>query len=166
MDDIIIRPANLADLDSVTAVEAACFPPAEAASRSSLAQRLSVYGESFLVAEAKGEIIGFINGSVASNPTITDEMFDDISLHQPNGCYQAVFGLDVLPDYRRRGIAARLMEALIASARRQGRKGLILTCKAHLLDYYAKFGYQNQGVSQSVHGGAQWYDMTLLFDEK
>ena len=36
----------------------------------------------------------------------------------------------------------------------KGRKGLILTCKDRLIHYYAKFGYKNMGVSESVHGGA------------
>ena len=61
------------------------------------------------------------------------------------------------------GIAAALMNAFIENARKQGRKGLILTCKEHLLSYYGSFGYQNEGISQSVHGGAVWYDMRLIF---
>ena len=163
MTELIIRRAGLGDLNAVAQVEAACFPPAEAASRDSLAKRLTAYGDSFLVAEQDGEIIGFINGSVVDNETITDAMFDDISLHQPDGRYQAIFGLDVLPAYRRQGVAANLMECLIDMARQAGRTVLILTCKEHLLHYYEKFGYINLGVSQSVHGGAVWYDMILRF---
>ena len=163
MTELIIRRAGLGDLNAVAQVEAACFPPAEAASRDSLAKRLTAYGDSFLVAEQDGEIIGFINGSVVDNETITDAMFDDISLHQPDGRYQAIFGLDVLPAYRRQGVAANLMECLIDMARQAGRTGLILTCKEHLLHYYEKFGYINLGVSQSVHGGAVLYDMILRF---
>ena len=163
MTETIIRRARLADLNAVAAVEAACFPPAEAASRDSLAKRLVAYGESFLVAERQGEIIGFINGSVVDSETIDDDMFDNISLHRPNGRYQAIFGLDVVPACRRQGVAASLMDALIATARKEGRLGLILTCKEHLIPYYEKFGYVNQGVSQSVHGGAVWYDLILRF---
>ena len=62
MTELIIRRAGLGDLNAVAQVEAACFPPAEAASRDSLAKRLTAYGDSFLVAEQDGEIIGFING--------------------------------------------------------------------------------------------------------
>lgn len=163
MTDIIIRRASLGDLNAVTAVEAACFPPAEAATRDSLAKRLTAYGESFLLAEADGQIIGFINGSVVDSENIADEMFDDIGLHRPDGRYQAIFGLDVLPEYRRQGVAANLMECLIDVARKEGRAGLILTCKEYLIHYYEKFGYVNLGVSQSVHGGAVWYDMILRF---
>lgn len=42
--DRIIRTATLADLDAVAAVEAACFPAAEAATRAELADRLAHYG--------------------------------------------------------------------------------------------------------------------------
>ena len=39
-----IRTATLNDLDAVTAVEAACFPAAEAASKKEFAERLRYYG--------------------------------------------------------------------------------------------------------------------------
>ena len=50
---------------------------------------------------------------------------------------------------------------LIAQARQEGRRAVTLTCRAEKLDYYASFGFQNRGVSSSVHGGAVWYDMVL-----
>ena len=42
-----IRTATLNDLDAVTAVEAACFPAAEAASKEEFAERLRYYGNHF-----------------------------------------------------------------------------------------------------------------------
>ena len=51
----------------------------------------------------------------------------------------------------------------IADARAQGRKGLVLTCKEALVHYYAKFGFVNEGVSGSTHGGVVWYQMRLKF---
>lgn len=159
-----IRTAEPEDLDMVAQVELSCFPAAEAADRKSLKERLEAFPQSFLVAEAEGKIIGFINGAVTDERTIADEMFEDISLHNPRGAYQSIFGLDVIEQYRRRGVAAGLMEAMIETAREQGRKGLILTCKDRLIHYYEKFGYVNMGLSRSVHGGAVWYDMILEFD--
>ena len=164
MIDFIIRPVKTEDLDMVTEVEAVCFPAAEAATRESFAQRIATFPESFFVAEHNGKIIGFINGCVTDERTIHDEMFEDSSLHNPKGQYQSIFGLDVIPKYQRQGIAAELMKHLIEDAREKGRKGLILTCKDRLIHYYAKFGYQNLGISASVHGGAVWYDMLLEFE--
>ena len=164
MINFTIRPVEKTDLDAVTAVEAICFPAAEAATRESFEQRIAAFPECFFVAEYEGNIIGFINGCVTDERTIRDEMFEDSSLHNPNGCYQSIFGLDVIPEYQRQGIAAELMSHLIADAKDKGRKGLILTCKDRLIHYYAKFGYKNLGVSASVHGGAVWYDMLLEFE--
>ena len=161
--DIHIRRVSLDDLDAVTEVEARCFPAAEAASKASFEQRIKTFPESFFVAEINGEIIGFINGCIINETTIWDELFGDTSLHVPNGDYQTIFGLDVLPEYQRRGVAAQLMNYIIEAARSEGRKGLILTCKENLIHYYEKFGYLNKGVSQSVHGGARWNDMILVF---
>ena len=90
-------------------------------------------------------------------------MFEDSSLHNPNGAYQSIFGLDVIPEKRKNGIAAELMNHIIEDARKKGRKGLILTCKDRLIHNYEKFGYKNLGVSKSVNGGAVWYDMLLEF---
>lgn len=45
----------------------------------------------------------------------------------------------------------------------RGCAGLVLTCKEHLLHYYAKFGFVSEDVSHSTHGGAVWYQMRLTF---
>ncbi len=159
-----IRKVSINDIDKVTAVEAQCFPEAEAAGRADFQARIQAYPDSFFVVETtEGKIIGFINGCVTDDQTIEDEMFEDVSLHNPEGAYQAVFGLDVIEEYRKQGVAAGLMERLIEEARSCGRKGIILTCKDRLITYYEKYGYRNLGVSKSVHGGAVWYDMILEF---
>ena len=152
MKEIQIRQAVIEDLEQVAAVEARCFPAAEAADEKSLKERLEAFPGSFLVAECEGRIAGFINGAATNERTIADEMFEDVSLHDPRGAYQSIFGL-----------AGRLMKALIEKAESEGRKGLILTCKEHLIGFYEQFGYCSMGVSKSVHGGAVWYDMILEF---
>lgn len=161
--EVCIRKVKPEDLDAVTRVEAVCFPEAEAAPRESFRQRISTFPDSFFVAEKDGEIIGFINGCATDSRVIFDEMFADASHHREDGIYQSVFGLDVIPEYQHQGLASRLMEHLIEDAREKGRKGLTLTCKDRLIGFYERFGYKNLGLSQSVHGGAVWYDMILEF---
>lgn len=161
-----IRPVTPEDLLAVTKVEAICFPAAEAAEEESFRTRIASFPECFFVAETEGTIIGFINGCATDSKTIHDEMYEDAACHKPDGAYQSVFGLDVLPEYRRQGIAAALMNHMIADAENKGRKGMILTCKDRLIHYYESFGYKNMGVSGSVHGGAVWYDMILEFEDK
>ncbi|NLJ59097.1 MAG: GNAT family N-acetyltransferase [Tissierellia bacterium] len=161
--NIKIRRVSSEDLYMVSEVEAKCFPEAEAATKSSLEQRIKTFPDSFFVAEIGGKIIGFINGCVTNEKAIFDELFSDASLHIPNGDYQAIFGLDVIPEYRNHGIAAQLMNHMIESSRLNDRKGVILTCKENLLHYYTSFGFKNKGISKSQHGGSVWYDMILEF---
>lgn len=158
-----IRTAALADLEALTAVEAACFPPAEAATKAEFARRLQVYPNHFWLLEENGRIVSFVNGMATDEPAIRDEMYADASLHRETGAWQAVFGVNTLPDYRRRGYAGTLLERVGADARAAGRRGCILTCKDRLIRYYESFGYRNCGVSGSVHGGVVWYDMRLEF---
>lgn len=158
-----IRTATMKDLDAVTAVEAACFPAAEAATRDEFAARLAVYPNHFWLLEEDGRLVSFINGLVSDEPTIRDEMFADAAFHNERGAWQMVFGVNTLPEYRRRGLAGEVMRQVIADARSQGRKGCVLTCKDRLVHYYETFGYRSEGVSASTHGGAVWYDMRLTF---
>lgn len=159
-----IRTITMNDLHAVAAVEAECFPAAEAADLESFRSRIATFPESFFVAEKEdGQLIGFINGCVTDRPILEDELYHNTSLHKPNGAYQTIFGLDVIPEYQRQGIAAELMNYMIKKTKERGKKGLILTCKDHLIHYYEKFGYKHQGVSDSTHGGAVWNDMLLEF---
>ncbi len=159
-----IRQACVGDLEAVTEIETVCFPPEQAASRESLARRLKLFGPSFMVAQERpdGPVIGFINGTVSNAPVISDDMYEETA-YEPGGDYQMIFGLDVLPRYRGQGIARTLMEAMIRLAWDEGRRGLVLTCKKELVEFYEQFGYVNEGLSKSVHGGVSWYDMRLIF---
>lgn len=161
--NIHIRQAVLSDLDTITQIEATCFPPAEAASKEQLRKRLQAFTQSFFVAEKEGTIVGFINGAIIDEKVICDAMFEETTFHKPNGRYQSIFGLDVLPQYQHQGIATELMNHMIICAKHAGKKGLILTCKEALIPFYSRFGYKNKGLSLSNHGGATWYDMILLF---
>lgn len=160
---IIIRNAAMSDLEALTAVEAACFPAAEAATREEFAQRLAVYPDCFWLLEEDGKLISFVNGMVTDEATIRDEMFADAFLHRPDGAWQAIFGVNTLPEYRRRGMAGQVLRRVIADARARGHRGCILTCKDKLIHYYETFGFKLLGLSASVHGGAVWYDMALEF---
>lgn len=161
MGEIVIRGVKKEDLDRVAAIEAECFPEAEAASKDSIEKRIATFPESFFVAEKNGKIIGFINGCATNSPVIYDALYHDASHHIPDGESLTVFGLDVLPEYQRQGIAAKLMNYYIETARNDGRKRVILTCKDRLVHYYEYFGYVSSGISESTHGGAQWFNMTL-----
>lgn len=160
--EVLIRNAKKEEAALLAQIEAECFPAAEAAGKQDIEARMDVFEDCFFVAETNGKIVGFINGAVA-RVSLPDQMYHDASLHDPNGAYQTVFGLDVLPAYRRNGIAGRLLERMIHHARECQRKGVVLTCKDHLVHYYAGFGFKHCGVADSTHGGAKWNEMKLLF---
>ena len=124
--DKIMRTATLADLDAVAAVEAACFPAAEAATRAELAGRLTHYGDHFWLLFDGGTLIAFVDGMVTDRADLTDDLYTDASLHDAHGAWQMIFGVNTLPDYRRHGYAGQLIERAIADARAQGRRGLVL----------------------------------------
>lgn len=161
--EVLIRNAKKEEAALLAQIEAECFPAAEAAGKQDIEARMDVFEDCFFVAETNRKIVGFINGAVAKEASLPDQMYHDASLHDPNGAYQTVFGLDVLPAYRRNGIAGRLLERMIHHARECQRKGVVLTCKDHLVHYYAGFGFKHCGVADSTHGGAKWNEMKLLF---
>ena len=161
--EVLIRNAKKEEAALLAQIEAECFPAAEAAGKQDIEARMDVFEDCFFVAETNGKIVGFIHGAVAKEASLPDQMYHDASLHDPNGAYQTVFGLYVLPAYRRNGIAGRLLERMIHHARECQRKGVVLTCKDHLVHYYAGFGFKHCGVADSTHGGAKWNEMKLLF---
>lgn len=158
-----IRTATFKDLDAVSAVEAACFPAAEAATPAEFAERLRHYGSHFWLMFDSEKLIGFVDGMVTDKADLSDDLYAQASLHNENGAWQMIFGVNTLPEYRRQGVAAALLKQAIADAKAQDRKGLVLTCKDKLVHYYTKFGFVSEGVSESTHGGVVWYQMRLTF---
>lgn len=156
-----IRFAKKGDLAAIAALEAVCFPAAEAADRASFEKRLKAFPNHFWLLFDGEKLVAMINGLVTDIPVLSDEMFEDAAMHDEAGAWQMIFGVETTPEYQKRGCAAMLMERVIADAKAQNRKGLVLTCKEKLIHYYERFGFVNEGVSQSVHGGAVWYDMRL-----
>ena len=158
-----IRTATMDDLEQIAAVERACFPAAEAATREEFARRLTHYADHFWLMLDGGHLVAFVDGMVTDRADLTDEMYENAALHNEAGAWQMIFGVNTLPDYRRRGLAEQLLRCAIDDARSQGRRGLVLTCKDRLVHYYGKLGFVSEGVSPSTHGGAVWNQMRLTF---
>ena len=161
---MIIRKATMNDLDAISEVESECFPAAEAATKEEFRERLESYADHFLLMFDGEKLAAFIDGFVTDEPDLTDQMYENAAMHNESGKWQMIFGVNTLPEYRRRGLAGTLIREMIAEAKCQGRDGLVLTCKDRLVHYYAKFGFLNEGVSgKSTHGGAVWNQMRLTF---
>ena len=159
-----IRTATSSDLDCVAAVEAECFPAAEAASKEEFAERIAAYGNHFWLMYDGDKLISFVDGFVTDDADLTDEMYENAAMHNENGTWQMIFGVNTLPAYRQHGYAGELIQKAIADAKEQDRKGLVLTCKDRLVHYYAKFGFVDEGVTdKSTHGNVAWHQIRLTF---
>ena len=73
-----IRTATLQDLAAVTALEAACFPAAEAAPEAAFRARLETYPESFWVMTDEADRpVAMVNGMCTDTPDLHDEMYEN-----------------------------------------------------------------------------------------
>ena len=159
-----IRYATMADLDDIASVESECFPVLEAATKEEFEQRIKYYGNHFWLMFDNDKLIAFVDGFVTDEADLTDEMYENASMHDENGAWQMIFGVNTLPDYRRCGCAKELIKKAILDARKQNRKGLVLTCKESLVPYYSKFGFVDEGITdKSTHGNVLWHQMRLDF---
>ena len=160
-----LRRATVDDLEAIADVERECFPVAEAATRAEFADRLAYYAEHFWLMFDREKLIAFIDGFATDEPDLTDEMYANASLHDESGAWQMIFGVNTIPTYRKHGYAGQLIGQMVADAKAQKRKGLVLTCKDELVRYYAQFGFVSEGKSKkSRHGGVEWNQMRLTFD--
>lgn len=158
-----IRQAMKENISRMAEIEGICFSESEAASLESFKKRFSAFPECFFVLESGGIVVGYINGCIYNAPELPDALYSDSNLHCPQGGYQTVFGLAVDPEYQNLGYASALTKYFIEFSQNRKHKGMVLTCKDHLVKFYQSFGFIYQGVSDSSHGGAQWNDMLLTF---
>ncbi|HWI48029.1 MAG TPA: GNAT family N-acetyltransferase [Rummeliibacillus sp.] len=148
------------DFDRIMEIEQLSFTPEEAATEVAFVNRIRMIPDSFLVAVEEGGIVGFINGPVMDNAYITDDLFSETKENPENGGVQSILGLAVHPTHRKKGIASILLSNLEKNAALKNRTAVTLTCLDSLIPFYEKHGYQNEGVSESEHGGEVWYNMT------
>ncbi len=163
-NDMTIRHATTEDIPAIAGVEKECFPIAEAATESQFIERVKYYGNHFWLLFDEDKLIAFVDGFVTDEPDLTDEMYTCASMHNENGAWQMIFGVNTLPDYRNHGYAGILISRAAIEAREQERRGLVLTCKERLIPYYAKFGFKDEGMSDKTsHGNVVWHQMRLSF---
>ena len=145
-------------------IEQVCFPPNEACAPAIMKKRVETAPELFLVAIDRntGDIAGFLNGLSTHESIFRDEFFTDVSLYEKDGDTVMLLGLDVMPPYRRQGLASELVRIYIAREREKGRRRLVLTCLDSKVDMYRKMGFHDCGLSGSVWGGEAWHEMDFL----
>lgn len=155
------RDIKQSEAEEANIIEQICFPPHEACTRERIIERVAAAPELFMVAfdRQNGCIAGFLNGVATDETVFRDEFFTDISLYDPNGQSVMLVGLDVLPEYRRQGLARAIMDEYIRRESEKGRKYLFLTCLEDKVEMYLNFGFCDNGISDSTWGGEQWHEM-------
>lgn len=158
-----IRPE---EAEQAAEIERICFPPNEACSREMMLDRVAKVPELFLVAVDKdtGKIAGLLNGISTDEYSFRDEFFVDANLHNPEGKNVMLLGLDVLPQYRRQGLARELMHQYLRRERENGKCALVLTCLKSKVKMYEKMGFQDEGIANSSWGGEQWHEMRCVIN--
>ena len=160
-EQFVFRQILPQEADQAVAIEHICFPPHEACSEKMMRERIARVPELFFVAvdQKTGKLAGFLNGIATNEQSFRDEFFSDAALHDPQGSTVMLLGLDVLPEYRGQGLAREIMTRYLDIEREKGHKQTILTCLEEKVTMYERMGYRNHGISASVWGGEEWYEM-------
>ena len=115
MGEIIISTAKMEDAEELNRIECAAFPSAEAASLESYKYRITNINDWFLKAEEDGKIVGLICCRPVAIEGVTDDMYEPEPV--ADGKVICILSVATEPNLQRRGIAAKLIEALIARRR-------------------------------------------------
>ena len=124
---MILRPFRPSDLETLWAIDQACFPPDISYSQNEIAGFIMYPGSRTWVAEEGGAIMGFL-----------------IAGRQSRGVGHIVT-IDVVGPSRRRGVGSKLMEAAEQWAREQGMAFIHLETAVDNLPaqrFYAARGYR------------------------
>ncbi len=156
-----IRPE---ETEQAVRIEQICFPPNEACSEKDMKDRIVVAADLFLVAvdKATGNIAGFLNGIATNEYAFRDEFFTVASLHDANGKNIMILGLDVLPEYRNRGLAHEIVYQYLRRESDRDRKSIILTCLDDKVKFYEEMGFADRGIAASIWGGEEWHEMVCV----
>lgn len=152
--------------DQAVLMEQICFPPHEACSEKDIKERIEGASELFLVAVDKktGKLAGFLTGLATEEVSFRDAFFTDIHLYNPNGKCVMLLGLNVLPEYRGKGLARELVSCYAERERKKGRQSLVLTCLEDKVAMYRKMGFFDLGISTSTWGNEEWHEMRMKLD--
>ena len=164
----IFREIHPDEADQAVSIEQTCFPPNEACSDLHMRERIKKASAEFLVAvDVKtGKLAGFLNGLPTKETVFRDEFFTDADLYDPDGDHVMLLGLDVLPQYRRQGLATELVRLYAERESHRGRSTLLLTCLKEKVEMYLKMGFQDLGLANSSWGGEEWHEMRLSWGRK
>ncbi len=137
--EIKLRGYGTDDLETLYAIDQACYPPGIAYSRRTLRWFLKQPGADCLVGEVQGVLTGFI-------------------LTEHDGALGHIVTLDVLQDYRRRGFGSALLEAAerrLAGCRVRRADLETATENEAAVAFWLRHGYRTRGLLKGYYGRGQ-----------
>lgn len=137
MTEVVVEKAELKDLDILHKIERESFSE-NAFPKSFLKYLIVQHNSVFLKAKINDEIVGCIAG-LPQNPYSISR----------------VYTLEVKPEFRRKGIASKLLQTLENEFKKRGVTLTILEVEVDntaALNLYRKFGYKTVGILKDYYG--------------
>ncbi len=138
-----IRKVITEDIDYIARLEK-IIEPKYHATKEDLLNRFYMFADGFYVAEEHERIIGYIESCLWNSIDFKsfEEIKDFPKLHNEDAETLYVIYLAVVPAYRRRGIASKLIRRIISLATELGRERVQVVAQDDLRSFYRKLGFK------------------------
>ncbi|NVZ84950.1 GNAT family N-acetyltransferase [Pseudomonas yamanorum] len=161
MPALTFRNATPADATRCYEIETSAYEGDEAATLEKIATRIDLYPQGFLILEADGVVVGFINCGCADKVVMSDEAFKELVGHSADAPNVVIMSVVVDPAQQGKGYSTRLMTEFVQRMQAMGKKTLHLMCKDQHVALYTRMGYRYVQPSASDHGGMAWHEMVM-----
>ncbi|WLH88138.1 GNAT family N-acetyltransferase [Pseudomonas sp. FP453] len=161
MPTLTLRNALPSDAARCFAIETSAYEGDEAATLEKIATRIALYPQGFLILEADGEVVGFINGGCAHEVVMSDEAFKELVGHSADAPNVVIMSVVLDPAHQGKGYSTTLMNAFVQRMQALGKRTIHLMCKDRHVPLYEHMGYRYVRPSASDHGGMAWHEMVM-----
>ena len=161
MPALTFRNALPADAARCFEIETSAYEGDEAATLEKIATRIAQYPQGFLILEAEGQTVGFINCGCAHDVVMSDEAFKELVGHSAEAPNVVIMSVVVDPAQQGKGYSKALMTEFVQRMRDMGKQTIHLMCKEQHVPLYERMGYQYTQPSPSDHGGMAWHEMVM-----
>ncbi|MGH2420223.1 GNAT family N-acetyltransferase [Pseudomonas sp. C 49-2] len=161
MPALTFRNAHPADAAQCFEIETSAYEGDEAATLEKIATRIAQYPQGFLILEAEGQTVGFINCGCAYDVVMSDEAFKELVGHSAEAPNVVIMSVVVDPAQQGKGYSKALMTEFVQRMRDMGKQTIHLMCKEQHVPLYKRMGYHYTTPSPSDHGGMAWHEMMM-----
>ncbi|MGY2255621.1 GNAT family N-acetyltransferase [Pseudomonas reactans] len=161
MPALTFRNALPTDAARCFEIETTAYEGDEAATLEKIATRIAQYPQGFLILEADGKVVGFINCGCAHEVVMSDEAFKELVGHSADAPNVVIMSVVVDPTHQGKGYSKALMTEFVQRMCTMGKQTIHLMCKEQHVSLYERMGYQYVQPSPSDHGGMAWHEMVM-----